>query len=204
MVLHNEERPGSHPEPPDDLAKRDLPLINESGPWWRIHSVHRTPLHFGKSRLNRFDDPDGKIGVLYLGADAHCALIETLGWATGVNVVYTSDLARRVFATVRASRELRLVNLTGAGLAQLGADNRLTTGDHACAQRWSSMLYSHPEGPDGILYRARHDPSRTAIAVFDRAQDALHCTVLGALSDQANIELLRTILDEYRFGVIDG
>lgn len=37
-----------------------------------------TPLHFGRSRVNRYDAPDGTRGVLYLGPDLATALMESV------------------------------------------------------------------------------------------------------------------------------
>jgi hypothetical protein len=56
--------------------------------------------------------------------------------------------------------------------------------------------------PDGLYYRARHDPSLTACALFDHVADALAASHLGALSDPRNTDLLADILDTYRFSLV--
>jgi hypothetical protein len=39
----------------------------------------------------------------------------------------------------------------------------------AAAQRWSRAIYEHPDLPvHGILYPARHNHTRCAVAIFDR------------------------------------
>ena len=40
------------------------------------------------------------------------------------------------------------------------------------AQRWSRALWEHPQQPDGIIYRSRHDPSKVCAALFDRCASA--------------------------------
>jgi hypothetical protein len=136
--------------------------------------------------------------VLYLAADIACAFIETFGQATGENLVTVAALEERVVSRVIVRQPLSLVDLTGVGLAQLGADGRLCTGDHALAQRWASALWAHPQRPDGVLYRARHDPSRLCAALFDHLRDNLDAIRLGRAIDYPRLdELLAT----YRFGL---
>lgn len=120
------ERPGLLPPPPERLARIHLPVTEQAGPWFRTHSLDRSPYHYGRSIRHRFDDP---------------------------------------LSEFRSERHLRLVDLTGPGLARLGADARLFAGDHGQARQWSRAFYSHPDRVDGIYYPVRHDPSRVAAAV---------------------------------------
>jgi len=195
------ERPGPLPEPPDDLATRELPLAEAPGPWTRLHWLSKDPIFFGKTDGNRFDAPNEEYGVLYAGQDAHCAFIETHGDALS-RVVSTTELARKGFALILPSQPLRLVDLTGPGLARLCADERLASGNHAGARRWALALWAHPSSPDGLLYRARHDPSRRSVAIFDRAEGHLDVRHLGGLLDPLNARLVADILDTYGFGLV--
>jgi hypothetical protein len=136
-----------------------LPLLVGVGPWLRIHRLGYEPVFFGRAGKSRFDAPGGEYGVLYAGVDAHCAFIETLGHETGVRVLNDIDVRMRGLARIETRRPLRLVDLTGAGLAHLGADERLCSGDYSVAQRWSLALWQHPARPDGLYHRSRHDPS---------------------------------------------
>lgn len=43
------------------------------------------------------------------------------------------------------------------------------------SQRWSKAWRDHPEKPDGIYSRSRHDPSRTAWTLYDRAGMTIRC-----------------------------
>lgn len=190
-----EPRPGPHPDPPEDLHERELPLVNSRGPWFRLHRRGRDPIFFGKTGLGRFDAPDGSYGVLYAAEDFRGAFVETFGWITGVRVVSRSELEGRELAELASSEELALVDLTGKGLAHLGADARLATGDHTVSRRWSL-------GPDGLLYRARHDPEMLAVALHEKARTkGIDAKSLGTLSDPANVTLLAAAMDHYGFGL---
>lgn len=131
----------------------------------------------------------------------HCAFIETFGQATGKQLVSAVDLARRTLARIETGRPLVLVDLTGPGLAQIGADERLCVGAHEIAQQWSLAFWSHPSQPDGIYYRARHDPSRSSVALYDRVAGALRTAPQGLLTEERNTNLLADILETYRFGL---
>ncbi|MBA2713353.1 MAG: hypothetical protein H0U55_07350 [Rubrobacteraceae bacterium] len=65
--------------PPRDLNERELPIVSLEGPWLRLHAAGREPGYFGRTSLNRFDDPEGEFGVLYSAEDAFGAFIEVYG-----------------------------------------------------------------------------------------------------------------------------
>lgn len=182
-----------HPLPPSDLDVRRLPLISMPGPFIRMHDATKGALYFGRTSRYRCDAPAGQYGVLYRGEDPYCSFIETFGHDTGINVVSFGDLRARTLARIELRSPLSLVDLTGAGLARIGADNQLCDGDYAVAQRWALALHDHPDQPGGICFRSRHDPSRVCTAIFDRAKDALTAISLGSLADSVNqgVESLR-------------
>jgi RES domain-containing protein len=190
----------THPEPP---ASFRLLVRPTSVAWYRVHPARHDPLHFGTVPHNRFDAPAGEFGVLYVAADAHGAFIETFGHATGVRFVTTAELRARGLAVITARRALRLVDLRGEGLARMGADAQLTSGsDLSLSRRWARAIHDHRRRPDGILYRARHDPARTCAAIFDRAAAVLTARRLGPLSTKEHEGLLADILDTYAFGLV--
>lgn len=149
----------------------------------------------------RFDDLEQQFGVLYAGADEHCAFIETFGQSTGLRTVGWSDLQRYSLCRITTNRPLHLVDLTGSGLAQLGADARLFAGEYVIAQCWSHTFYHHSAQPDGIYYPSRHDPSRRCLALFDRAEADVSVLPIGSLAASSHRGLLGRILDTYTFGV---
>lgn len=196
--------PGSHPDPPADLAAQPLPLVVTSGPWLRLHRVEHAALFFGRTGLSRFDAPAGEYGILYAAGDVHGAFVETFGRTGGERVVTVSDLLKRALARIEVRRPLRLVDLAGSGLTRLGADARLTAGDYSVARRWALAFYRHVDLPDGLSYRCRHDPSRHAIALFDRAGDALRLVPAGSLGDSAHADVLADVLATDGFALLDG
>jgi RES domain len=167
----------------------------------RIHRTRHLATFFGRSIDGRFDAPLGEHGVLYAAEDVYTAFVETFGQSTGVNTVTTTALAERSLSRVEVIRPLRLVDLTGPGLARIGADERLCSGEHEVAQRWAAAIWRHPSQPDGLLYRARHDPSRRCLALYDRAETAVRVTLLGGMLDPALSGTLGDILDTYAFGL---
>lgn len=193
-----------HPQPPKDLNERELPLLQESGPWFRIHQSKYAALHFAKEAQNRFDAPNQEYGVLYCAQDPYGAFIETLGWSTGQREISLRKIIARNLSNITSKRLLRLVDLTGAGLAQLGADAELCTGrDRTISQIWSHALWSHPERPDGICYFSRHDPQKICYAFFDHSSSALNVKDLCNLYGEEFRKQLGEILDHYQFALID-
>jgi hypothetical protein len=198
------ELPGPHPGIPEDFNRRSLPIIETDRVWLRSHAAAYEPRHFGRSGANRFDAPAGEFGVLYVAADAHGAFIETFGREHGRMLLsLRDDLGTRAIAEVSSTRPLRLVDLSGAGLARIGADSRLASGSYTISQPWALALHEHPDTPDGLLFRSRHDPSRLCAAIFERASEILSFTRIGSWTDEHHAITLGAILDTYRYGLID-
>jgi hypothetical protein len=197
---------GSHPEPPRDVAtlRPLLHVVEPDHTWWRIHSVRFGPIHFGREPRNRFDAPAGEFGVLYVADDPRGAFVETFAHDTGRTPFVTeSELRARALSKVRARRALALVDLRGPGLVHVGADAALTgIADYALTRRWAQAFFDHPSAPDGILYRARHDPEQLCAALFDRTKDDVESATLGTMMDPSNAPALAKILDEYHYGLI--
>lgn len=73
------------------------------------------------------------------------------------------------------------------------------TDDRGVPQRWVLALHRHPERPDGLCYRVRHDQSRTGIALFDHVGDVLQADCRD--NALARAEALARILAHYRFAL---
>ncbi|HMM41274.1 MAG TPA: RES family NAD+ phosphorylase [Thermomicrobiales bacterium] len=195
--------PGLHPEPAGNLSSRALPVRDVTGNLYRLHRADHDPLHFGRSARNRFDDPNGQFGVLYAGDSPACAFVETYGRLDHIPRLLTErELGDRCLSRLVPRSPLRAVDLSAAGLRRLDADNRLCAGDYRIAQRWSAALHDHPDRPDSILYRSRHDPSRVCLALFDRAVELMDAERLGSLIEDRHSRLLAEILDRYDFGLL--
>jgi hypothetical protein len=196
--------PDAHPDPPADFSSRPLPTTEYHQSIYRSHDAALGPIYFGRAATYRFDAPSREYGVLYAAADLHGAFVETFDHdSTGLRVVSLRDLRVRSLARFDPRRPLQLVDLTGAGLIQLGADARLTTGPYAIAQRWSLAFHDHPDQPDGILFRSRRDPSRLCLALFERIANVLAAASLGSLADARNAAILADILKTYGYGLVD-
>ncbi len=199
---------GAHPEPPADLHARPLTIEPAPGPWRRAHALRNDPLYFGTNRSERFDDPRGLFGVCYVGDALACAFIETVTTvapliAGGPRIIPVGFLEQRGWAevTLLGPAPLRLIDISGPGLAALGADADLSScRDYGVCQRWSRALHDHPAAADGLLYRARHDPALLSVALFgDRVAGQIAMARRGAWADPANQTHLTTILGRYRF-----
>jgi RES domain-containing protein len=165
----------------------------------RIHRSDLTPLFFGTSGDNRFDDPERIYGVCYVALTLEGAFAETCLRAVGAQFVATSYLNPRAFTAIEARAPLRLVAVHGTGLARIGATSVVSGGEHALAQIWSRAIYDHPSAPDGLLYRANHDNGEICTALFDRSADRLGVgRTQGLLTDRAR---LAALLDRYNVGL---
>lgn len=163
--------------PPDDFDKRPLPIeIVEPGALlYRSHRFDLDPIYFSRGHpQNRFDDPEAEFGVCYCARTPDGAFAETFLRQRSGGVVDLSELDVRSRAEIAVVEQLRLVACYGAGLTKLGTTAVVTAGPAVDAQRWASAMYHHPDVPDGILYRVRHDNDQIGVALFERCKRALH------------------------------
>ena len=161
-------------------------------------------MFFGTSRSSRFDDPKGKFGVLYLATELEGAFVEGCLVDSGLGMtgplLGERFLRSRCLAEIRFSKPINVVDLTGSGLAAIGADARLSSGDYQTAQRWSRAIWSHPRRPDGIMYRSRHNPQLLCAAVFDRTPETT-VTNRGPFLGPGLIAHTAAFLDTYGVGL---
>jgi hypothetical protein len=163
------------PLPPGDLHHRPLPL-RELGAelLWRIHRRVHDPYFFGPPAgaqpTGRWDAPAGQFGVCYLAlGDPRFAFAETLLRGPS-SIVNESAVAERGLARFEIVAPLRLVAMHGPALIPLGATAAVSSGPHEFSRTWALALHEHPDRPDGILYRMRHDDDGFGITLFDRAR----------------------------------
>jgi hypothetical protein len=170
----------------------------------RIHARARNALWFGPGAgllpIHRFDDPDSRFHVCYLAAAMEICFAETFLRNPPVRILSLDDLASRSIATIEVRRELRLVPVHGPGLARLGVTAELASGaDYSVSQSWSAALWRHPDKPDGILYRSRHDDSALCVAVYHRAKHNLAVVRDKSLAEDA--PQLARLLKRYGVGL---
>lgn len=159
---------------------------------WGVDPVRSLPFRFDPTQPGRF-------GVVYAAPDFEGAFVETLG-RDGAMEVTRSQLAAYAIARVEPARPLRLVDLTGTGLKRLGAEAGIATCDYRISCRWSDALYDHPQRPEGLLDRSRHDPSALCVALYDRAASVIAVSHEGTLLDPRWLPRLAALLDRYAMG----
>jgi RES domain len=184
-------------ELPMDFDRRRLHLVRSSGPWQRLHQETYSTLYFGKGRENRFDDPRGEYGVLYVAEDEFGAFVETFLRDPRLTLVARDELLERRLSRIEASADFSLVDLTGKGLQRVGITGEVSTVPHEQTWALSRAIHEHPSQPDGIRYRLKHDLERIGVAIFDRVDVGLQVTSGGSLADPANATLLGKVLQEY-------
>lgn len=183
-----------------------LPLsrVRAGSRWMRIHAPARNALWFGPGSghppIHRFDDPNGRFRVCYLGTTIDVCFAETFLRNPPVRILSLEDLAGRYIATVEVRRELRLVPIHGSSLARLGVTAEMASGsNYVGSQLWSRVLWEHAGKPDGILYRSRHDDSALCVAVYDRARDGLAIVRDHSLAEDS--QQLARLLRRYGLGL---
>ena len=148
------------------------------------------PGYFGHRGSSRFDAPNGEFGVCYFGTSLDCCLVEVL------SAEREPDSGRLLLATTRLSEFY-------ASVARLGIDQRVTGGDdYNLSQRWAAAIHGHASMVDGIFYATRHHNQLYAVALFERARDAVQFERWGVLGDRS-VGDLSTDTDRLlvRFGI---
>ena len=188
--------------PPLDLASRKLPLSRVSGPLYRLHRSSLSGLYFGKSGRSRFDDPHQQFGVLYAALKSEAAFAEALLRQLERMLILESALAERALSVISLA-PISCVNLTAHGLRRLSCDNRIANElPYRTAGLWSRALFEHPQKPAGILYRSRHNPQLTCVAVFSSFEKQLKLERTTGLLDPSLRAWTGKQLRRYRLSLL--
>ena len=189
------------PSPPAELDRRKLPLKLLKGPIFRIHHTGRSCLYFGKKTAQRFDDPLGRYGVLYAAVQPEAAFAEVFLRPLSLMLIREVDLQERSLSEIACNR-LHCVDLTGAGLRRVSCDNRIATEKpYLTVGQWSRALFIHPQQPDGIIYRSRHNPQLKCLALFDRCQSRLKLGVTEGLMSGVRRTWTIGQIDKYKLAI---
>ena len=169
---------------------------------YRVYQLSYDALFFGKSGLFRFDDPKKLYGVIYASLKPEAALAETLLRELSRMAISDTRLTSRALAVVSVS-SIGCVNLTGTGLRRLSCDNRIADElPYQTCRLWSRAFFEHPQKPSGILYRSRHNPQLTCVAVFSTAQGRLRLRRSTALLDPSLRDWTTRQLRRYRLALL--
>ena len=140
----------SAPSPPPDIASRS-PTILALGAETRIERIFTVayePIYFDKTLSSRLNAPDGSFARALCGETLRGAFAETFLREPGRTLIAADEISRKARAQLAIMRQVNLVAMMGAGLAQLGATAEVTHGGlpYDTPQQWAAALYAHP-GP---------------------------------------------------------
>jgi hypothetical protein len=126
-----------------------------------------------------------------------------------VRLIDQESLERMCLSCFWLQRELKLIDLSGAGLTMIGADSRIITGSNfPLSQSWSQTLYEHPANVDGLYYRSCYDPSRFCVMLYEnrvKPADLQEQRITqNNLLDESFATTLQQILDEYQYQLGDN
>lgn len=172
------------PEPPDPEALRALPAeetrLAAGTRLWRIYfagGMHPGAWNrfrdFGPTTA-RFDHhlppPRAQARAILYAAERGTTCFAEVFQAT--RLVDRRYDAPHLVALVLA-RPVRLLDLTGRWPTRAGASMALASGVRARARRWAQAVYSAYPELEGLRYASSMDGNRPAVALFERARDAL-------------------------------
>ncbi len=171
------------------------------GPLYRVHRTGRDCVHFGKRMCARFDDPLGKYGVMYAALQREGAFVEVFLRQLSLLLIRELDLQERSISEITCTR-LHCADLTSAGLRRLSCDNRISTEmPYATVCQWSRALFTHPQQPDGVIYRSRHNPRYKCVALFDRCQSRLKAGSSEALMSGSRRAWTLSQIEKYKLAL---
>lgn len=73
----------------------------------------------------------------------------------------------------RLNADVRLLDLTGLWPTRAGASMAISSGPRPAARRWSRAIYEAYPDAGGLWYGSSMDANATAVALFERAAEAL-------------------------------
>lgn len=166
------------PEPPDTLPAPEVRTTQDR--LWRIFfaaGAHPTPWSgfrgFGPVDA-RFDPhlPPPRVqerAVMYAATDARACFAEV--WQ--VSRLIDRRAGAPTLVAFDPTRPLRLLDLTGTWPTRAGASMAINTGSRARARRWSQAIYAQFPDLDGLWYASSMYANTPAVALYERARDAM-------------------------------
>jgi hypothetical protein len=183
------------PEPPARLPPPVTTQLAAGTTLWRVYFTcgpHPAAWDdfrfFGPHAAARFDHhvPPAHVqarGILYAARRPTTCIAEVF------QQTRTIDRAARGPWLVRfeLQREVEVLDLTGVWPTRAGASMAINSGQRARAQRWSRAIYGAYPNVDGLLYGSSMHANQPAVALYERAQNALPAapTFNRALADPA-------------------
>ncbi len=102
-----------------------------------------------------------------------------------------------------ATRDLTLLDLTGAWPTRVGASMVINDGPRALTRRWSSAVYDAYPEIDGLLYTSSMYKHERCIALYERGRDSLprHPSFNRPLTDPGLFDVLAAVADEVAYTI---
>jgi hypothetical protein len=204
------------PEPP---APRDLAIpsgaelrpLPAGTSLWRVYfrggphgSAWDRFRHFGPTTA-RFDhhEPPPHMqsrGILYAATHGPTCLAEVY---QNTRVI---DLRRRApwLVELELTRDVVLLDLTSRWVTRAGASAAIASGSRPRARRWSQVIYEALPTLDGLFYASSMDPQGTAVALWERARNAVpaHPRTHRALADPTLLSAMRAAARAFGYDLI--
>jgi hypothetical protein len=146
----------------------------------RIHNVAYVPTAFNPTHVEyRFspiwDSTNQIVPVLYAGASRPCAFMETIfrhlaGTTLHRQSIREAKLRDRAHSIISTTRDLRLGNLDGAGLARFRVEQQQVTATEAefyrITARWAESFHRTDASLDGITWISHRATPQRAYLLF--------------------------------------
>ena len=201
------------PEPP--AGPWTLPAITVTRPagttLWRIYFIGGPhPAAWNDFRLfgptaSRFDHhdppPHAQVkGILYAADDGTTCLAEVFQQTRVVERVPRAPW----LVGFRLERDVVLLDLTGPWPTQAGASMAINSGPRPRAQRWSRAIYGAYPNVEGLLYASSMHANAPAVALYERAKNALQASPVfnRALADPALLHRLSAAATRLGYGIV--
>jgi hypothetical protein len=162
------------PEPPAALREpAEQKLLPAGTRLWRVHYLGGPQ----PARWNAFR------GILYLAASPITCIAEVFQ----VTRVVDRNRDKPWLTGFETTRDVTLIDLTGAWPTRAGASIAINTGPRPRAQGWSRLIYATYPDIEGLLYCSSMHANQTAVALDERALNALPAAPIfsRALGDAA-------------------
>ncbi|MEG8219607.1 RES family NAD+ phosphorylase [Sphingomonas sp. HH69] len=148
----------------------------------RVHGASVPARWYGRKDATwRWDDPQGRYGVLYLGKSLTGPFAESLLRTPADRAVLWDRVQQKRAAAFVTTRTMRLAKLHGPGLAWFQTTAAGVSADfdpaihrdaYATTQTISALVHAET-ALDGIQYRSRIDTDQLCVALFERADSAI-------------------------------
>ena len=130
--------------------------------------------HWGPAASARFDHHAEPAraqarGILYAGLRLYTCVAEVFQHTRTIE----RSRSQPWLVGFELAREVSLLDLTGRWPTRAGASMALSTGRRDRARGWSRRIYEDYPAVDGLHYPSSMDANQPAVALYERARDAL-------------------------------